>query len=276
MSKGKLEDVKDFWDHHPLGSYEIPFVPGTEQYFQAYEEIRQQRVERSKMHIWKFNELPGKKVLDVGCGIGFLVVNYARGGADVTGLDISTTEVELTRKILDTYGLRGTVIEGNAEELPFPDGTFDFVSSSGALQFCPNIQRAIDEIYRVLRRGGEATISVYYSNIYLRKYSWRITAFLARVFFRRFPGRRGFKNASSLGDFVAMFDGIDNPYANAFAKREFRNILRNFRILEEGVYHIPLRFLPFHRLIPGMVFRVLERYLGVMLYYRVAKDEPKA
>jgi ubiquinone/menaquinone biosynthesis C-methylase UbiE len=103
----------------------------------------------------------GLSVLDVGCGQGIDLCEYALTGATVTGVDLTPRHVELAREHLDELGLEGSVVLGDAENLPFPDETFDRVSSNGVLHHTPNMPRALSEIHRVLRPGGRATAIVY-------------------------------------------------------------------------------------------------------------------
>lgn len=103
----------------------------------------------------------GLSVLDVGCGQGIDLCEYGLAGAKVTGVDLTPRHVELACRNLEALGLDGTVIEGDAENLPFPDESFDRVSSNGVLHHTPDVALALREIHRVLRPGGRAIIVVY-------------------------------------------------------------------------------------------------------------------
>jgi ubiquinone/menaquinone biosynthesis C-methylase UbiE len=103
----------------------------------------------------------GLDVLDVGCGQGIDVVRYARAGARITGIDLTPRHVELARLHVAALGLEATVVQGDAERLPFPDASFDRVSSNGVLHHTPDMPAALREIRRVLRPGGEARLLVY-------------------------------------------------------------------------------------------------------------------
>jgi ubiquinone/menaquinone biosynthesis C-methylase UbiE len=103
----------------------------------------------------------GLDVLDVGCGQGMDVVEYARAGARVTGVDLTPRHVELAVSHTRALGLDATIVRGDAEELPFAEASFDRVSSNGVLHHTPNMPAALREIHRVLRPGGEARIIVY-------------------------------------------------------------------------------------------------------------------
>jgi ubiquinone/menaquinone biosynthesis C-methylase UbiE len=103
----------------------------------------------------------GLKVLDVGCGQGMDVIEYARAGANVTGIDLTPRHVELASRNAAALGLRAEILDGDAEKLPFSDKTFDRVSSNGVLHHTPDIEGALREIRRVLKSGGEARVLVY-------------------------------------------------------------------------------------------------------------------
>lgn len=114
----------------------------------------------------------GKRILDVGCGPGLELCRMATAGADVTGVDLVPIHVEQAQAHLAQLGLRGEVTVADAEALPFPDGGFDRVISSNALQFTSSPTGAMAEIRRVLRPGGEARIVVYHrDSIY---FWWRL------------------------------------------------------------------------------------------------------
>jgi ubiquinone/menaquinone biosynthesis C-methylase UbiE len=103
----------------------------------------------------------GLDVLDVGCGQGIDLVEYARVGARVSGIDLTPRHVELARSHLAALGLTATVVQGDAERLPFAEASFDVVSSNGVLHHTPDMPAALREIRRVLRPGGKARIVVY-------------------------------------------------------------------------------------------------------------------
>lgn len=97
---------------------------------------------------------PGMRVLDVACGTGNAAIPAARAGARVTGLDLVPELLEGGRKQAAAEGVEIEWVEGDAEELPFEDGTFDRVLSTFGHMFAPRHQRAADEMIRVCRKGG--------------------------------------------------------------------------------------------------------------------------
>ncbi|MDO8564523.1 MAG: class I SAM-dependent methyltransferase, partial [bacterium] len=111
-----------------------------------------------------YKELVGKKVLDIGCGTGWSTEQFARMGAEVSAIDLTPKAIELTKKRFALYHLQADIRVGDAEQLPFQDGTFDYVFVWGVLMHTPDTEQAIREIYRVLKPGGRAAAMMYNRN----------------------------------------------------------------------------------------------------------------
>jgi SAM-dependent methyltransferase len=97
---------------------------------------------------------PGQRVLDVACGAGNVAVPAAAAGADVTGLDIAPALLARGAAEAWAAGVDVTWVEGDAEDLPFDDASFDVVTSAVGVMFCPSHERAAAELVRVCRPGG--------------------------------------------------------------------------------------------------------------------------
>jgi 2-polyprenyl-3-methyl-5-hydroxy-6-metoxy-1,4-benzoquinol methylase len=108
-----------------------------------------------------YESIKGRRVLEIGCGMGLHAELMARAGAEVTVVDLSKTSVEVTRARFALKGLSATVIHADAERLPFPDGSFDFVWSWGVIHHSARTGRIVREIARVLSNEGEARVMVY-------------------------------------------------------------------------------------------------------------------
>ena len=102
---------------------------------------------------------PGARVLDVGCGAGQLALPAARAGAVVTGVDIATNLIEQARARAAAEGLAIQFDEGDAEELPYEDGSFDVVLSLIGAMFAPRPARVAAELVRVCRPGGRIVMA---------------------------------------------------------------------------------------------------------------------
>tara|TARA_B100000287_G_scaffold404381_1_gene427025 strand:- start:67 stop:933 length:867 start_codon:yes stop_codon:yes gene_type:complete len=110
----------------------------------------------------EFAHHTGEKVLEVGTGIGTDIVEYAKNGAIVSGIDLGSDQVELTKLNLSVRNLEyDKITQASAEELPFDNGSFDLVYSFGVLHHTPDTQKAVSEINRVLKDDGQAIVMLY-------------------------------------------------------------------------------------------------------------------
>lgn len=114
-------------------------------------------------------DLAGKKVLEIGCGLGAHTEALCRLGAVVSSIDLAPMSVKVTRKRLNLKGLDAEVIEADAEKLPFVTEHFDYVWSWGVIHHSPNTVQCAKEIARVLKPGGRIGIMLYHRN---SLYNW--------------------------------------------------------------------------------------------------------
>ena len=103
----------------------------------------------------------GQRVLDVACGTGVVAVTCAQRGARVTGLDLTPELLETARENAKLAGVEVDFHEGDAEQLPFPDSTFDAVLSQFGHMFAPRPEVAVAEMLRVLKPGGTIAFSTW-------------------------------------------------------------------------------------------------------------------
>ncbi len=153
--------VKQYWDNEPCGTRNIPYPVGSLDYFETITE-RRDRLDPFIVQYAQFDKWKGKKVLEVGCGVGSDLLKFAQAGADVTGIDMSYRSVSLAQQRLKLYKQQGLVIEEDAESLSFMDNEFDFVYGWGSLHHTPDIDKAISEIYRVLKPNGKICAMLYH------------------------------------------------------------------------------------------------------------------
>ena len=110
------------------------------------------------------HEFKGKKVLEIGPGAGGHSALFARHGAIMTSADITFSRAQSTRAKFDLMGNMADgslALQSDAENLPFADNAFDIVYSNGVLHHTPDTEKAIAEVYRVLKPGGQAVIMLY-------------------------------------------------------------------------------------------------------------------
>jgi SAM-dependent methyltransferase len=102
---------------------------------------------------------PGTRVLDVACGTGNLAFPAARAGATVTGVDIAANLIEQARARAEAEGIQAQFDEGDAEQLPYGDSSFDVVVSMFGVMFAPRPELIASELLRVCRSGGKIALA---------------------------------------------------------------------------------------------------------------------
>jgi 2-polyprenyl-3-methyl-5-hydroxy-6-metoxy-1,4-benzoquinol methylase len=212
--------IRSYWNEH-IHDREIARYPvGTEGFF---EELADYRFEKLAYlpRIVNFAAYRGKRLLEVGCGIGTDLVRFAKHGAIVTGIDLAEVSIELARKNFALNGVSGDLQMMNGEHLQFDTGSFDVVYAHGVLQYTSGTERMIHEISRVLRPRGKAILMVY------NRYSW--LNLLSKLF--------GVK-----------LEHEDAPVFKTYSISEFRKMLSGFTQVEI----IPERFPVATRLHRGM------------------------
>ena len=156
-----IDAIANYWNHriHDLEMTEHPV--GTKAFFDDLDDYR-----FDKLHylprLVDFSGFKGRRLLEVGCGIGTDLVRFAKGGARVTGVDLAQTAIDLARKNFELNGVTADELRvANGEELPFPDASFDVVYGHGVIQYTADAPPLIREMHRVLKPGGTAIFMVY-------------------------------------------------------------------------------------------------------------------
>jgi len=173
------DDYKDEtqrqWDNDPCGSH---YVAGasrhTLEWFTKIEEHRYGEYGPWMPELMEFAQHGGQDVLEIGGGMGTDLAQFARHGARVTDVDLSSGHLQIAQENFALRGLTGRFVHQDAETLPFADGSFDLVYSNGVLHHTPNTAEVIGEIFRVLRPGGKVIAMVYAENslIFWRNIAW--------------------------------------------------------------------------------------------------------
>ena len=165
QTKPSLKEVQDFWNARPCNLRHSNAPIGTKQYFDEVEE-RKYFVEP---HIPAFADFPkwaGKRVLEIGCGMGTDATNFARNGAIYTGVELSSESLNLAKQRFEVFGLSGRFIEGNAEEIDqlLKGETFDLIYSFGVLHHTPSLENALKGIHSLMHSNSVFKMMVYAEN----------------------------------------------------------------------------------------------------------------
>ena len=156
-----IAEIQRYWNEriHDLEMTKHPV--GTRAFFDDLEDYR-----FDKLHylprLVDFAGYRGRSLLEVGCGIGTDLVRFARGGALVTGVDLSETAIDLAKRNFALHDAAAVDLRvANGEALPFADASFDVVYGHGVVQYTADAPKLIRECHRVLKPGGEAIFMVY-------------------------------------------------------------------------------------------------------------------
>jgi ubiquinone/menaquinone biosynthesis C-methylase UbiE len=255
----QIRDVRSFWSTNPLCAADIPYPLGTREYFSYFDQLREE-IESLEFSygLHEYTHFIGKKVLDVGCGNGYVLSKYAHEGAEVYGVDLTATAVDLCHHRFELLGLQGNFYQANAEELPFKDQSFECICSMGVLHHTPNPEKAIAEIFRILKPGGRLIVMFYYRDSALYRLRYPLMSLLT---------------GKTVQQLVNEADGVGNPKGDIYSKNELRHLLRDFEQLEMEVGFLTGRMvLPkIGHLIPKSLLKLLEKQWGWNLYAKAFK-----
>lgn len=267
-----IDDVRSFWDANPLLSGELEEPMGSEAWFRKLDAIKTTHVFGGDLSHWIPRDVEGKRVLDVGCGPGYWNRLLAGRQVEYHGIDISSVTIQLALRSQEIFRCGGCLAVGNAESLDFPAGYFDLVLSEGVIHHTPNTQACVEEIYRVLRSGGNARVGVYYKNLILRSsLLFGFSQWLLRLFnvYLKGRGREQMLSAASAEDFVRMYDGKDNPIGKAYTQHELRQLFGKFSKVSFQRYYFPLRAIGVN--LPKPLIRLLNSTFGLMILVKAEK-----
>lgn len=159
-----IDAVRTYWNTRPCNIRHSPKTVGTREYFDDVEH-RKYFVESHIPAFADFARWKGKRVLEIGCGLGTDTVNFARAGAQVTAIELSDASAALARQRADVFGLsdRVTIHVGNAEELPLllDPQPFDLVYSFGVIHHSPHPRRIVEHLRRYMTPQSELRLMVY-------------------------------------------------------------------------------------------------------------------
>lgn len=254
-----VEQVREFWDARPCNIRHSDRELGTKEYFEEVE-LKKFRAEPHIPTFSEFSRWTGKRVLEIGTGLGTMAINFARAGADYTGMDLSEKSLELAKKRFEVYGYKGQFYSGNAEELTriIPVEPYDLVYTWGVIHHSPNPGRILQEARSFMKPGTILKVMVYAAN------SW--------------------KNYMIEAGYDQPEAQYGCPIAYTYTEKEVIDLIGpGFTIERIEQDHIfPFQVEPYKRgeyvlqpwfeTMPKDMFRVLERRLGWHLMITARKD----
>lgn len=193
------EKIVAYWDNQPCNVKHGKSKIGTVEYFQEVSErrfkVEPHIPEFAEFHLWQ-----GKRVLEIGCGIGSDAEAFSKHGAEYVGIDISEASLDIARQRFEVLGLEGQFYNRNGSQDLTDLGEFDLVYSWGVIHHYPDIAKTVNNISCVVKSGGEFRFMVYNKN------SWKYAMI-----------------QKGLDQFEAQ-SGC--PYADAFTQDDVKNFLQ--------------------------------------------------
>lgn len=254
-----INDVRDYWDRQPCGILHSPMPDETIEYYAQLSE-RRYFVQPHIKRFAEFDRWAGKKVLEIGCGLGTDAEEFAKAGAIYTGMDLSPSSVALAMRRFNLRGLTGSFVVGNAEHLDayLTPQRYDLIYSFGVLHHTPQIWLALEQIRQYMHAESELRIMLYAEN------SWK----------------------------AAMIDaGLDQseaqagcPIAHRYTKDEVYELLEDYEVISVEQDHIfPYQIEPYKQFryvrqpwfeaMPPEMFRALEKKLGWHMLIRAIGNQ---
>ncbi|MEW6125510.1 MAG: class I SAM-dependent methyltransferase [Acidobacteriota bacterium] len=216
--------AQEQWSANPCGAHvagQLAF--GTRDYFDAIENFRYQVYAPWMRDCVGFEKFAGKKLLEVGCGTGTDLLQFARGGAITTGVDLTPRSIEIAQKRFAVYGAQGEFLLSDAENLEFSDASFDVVYSFGVIHHTPDTEKAAREIHRVLKPGGQAIVMIYHrSSLYYWLGLIVKRGMLRGELFKYSP-------AEIMSRYVEHTETGGRPLVKAYTRGEARQMFSRFR-----------------------------------------------
>lgn len=211
--------VQDFWEQAACG--EELYLPQVQAAGYLEQARRRYELEPYIERFADFAGSAGKKVLEIGVGLGADHQRFAQAGARLSGIDLTERAVSHTRRRLALFGLNSALSVGDAEELPFGDASFDVVYSWGVIHHSPDTARAVTEIHRVLRAGGTARVMIYHKWSLVGCMLWARYA-LARL-----------RPWMTLSEVYARC--LESPGTKAYTVRQATSMFSDFTVLQVEV-----------------------------------------
>ncbi len=260
-----LARVSEYWNSRPCNIRHSPQPVGSREYFDEVE-ARKYLVEPHIPGFAEFEKWKGKKVLEIGCGIGTDTMNFAAQGAQVTAVDLTEKSLEVARQRAKVFGLEDRVrfIQANAEKLSesVPVEPYDLVYSFGVIHHTPNPESVLEEIRKYLAPSSTVKIMVY------NRWSWKVLWVLLTY------GKGQFWKLDRL---VAEYSEAEEgcPVTYSYSRSGGRRLLEKHGLRVIGVtvdhifpYSIPeyvqyqYKVVWYFRWMPRFLFRALERTFG--------------
>lgn len=258
-----IQKVEEYWDRRPCNIRHSPKPIGTLEYFNEVE-ARRNFVEPHLRQFSQFSRWKGKRVLEIGCGIGTDAINFARSGAKVTAVELSQKSLKIAKQQAKVFGLQDkiTFYHGDAEHLSdfVPIADYDLIYSLGVIHHTPHPEKVIEQMQSYMQPGSTIKLMIY------RRYSWKVLWILLTF---------GHGQFWRINELVASHSEAQTgcPVTHLYSHRQIRKLLHRFNIVKMHVDHIfPYRIKDYiqyryrkvwyFRWMPNPIFKWLKQNFG--------------
>lgn len=250
------QQTQDQWNTTACG--QVGDIEWSLDYFLSVEKNRYENYGDWMRGFYRYDDHQGVKLLEIGFGQGTDLIQYALGGADVTGVDLTENHYKLATENFKLRNLKAELHHRDAAVLPFPDNSFDKVVSFGVLHHTPDIQVCVDEIYRVLKPGGKLVLSLYHRN---SLYYWT-TLLLKEGIFKGKLFTLGFDGLKAIIETGA--DGKKlKPYVKLYTHQSMKKLVHQFPSVQIDIRHLYRKNIwIFGKILPDSAIKWLERRFG--------------
>ena len=234
LSRLSIEEYKRqtqmHWGTSPCGSNYSDKMFLTKDFFEEIEN------HRYRSHPWileaikRFN-INGKKVLEIGYGMGTDHLQMAKRGGLMYGLDLTPESYEVTKKRIEIYNFHSELTIGDGEYLPYPDNHFDFFYSFGVIHHTPDTEKIVSEIHRVLKPGAGCYITVYNKNSVF--FWWNI--YIINYLVKGGRKKRTLEKQLSLAEYP---NTNENMVVKLYTSKEIGSLFGLFRQVNHYVRHL--------------------------------------
>ena len=251
------DQVRAYWDARPCGSTEVSGELGSVDFLVAHARMRYGR-EPMIEPFADFAGWAGRRILEVGVGMGADHLRFLKGRAEAVGIDLSPHSLKMTSLRAKAEGVRVSLVNADAERLPFPDNSFDMAYSWGVLGHVRGAHHATREIHRVLKPAGELRIMLY------NRHS--LNALQLYLYYGLLRGKPLAKVAS------LAEQHLESPGTKVYTPKEAKELLHEFSDVQvkPAVTAYDLRF-GRRRFAPRWMLRLIPDRLGWFLLIRAHK-----
>jgi SAM-dependent methyltransferase len=257
--EAEKQHAREQWTGDPCGArYGAKYEFATREFFDEVERHRYQEYAPWMPGVMGFDQFAGKRLLEIGCGMGTDLLQFAQGGALCTGVDLTPRSVEISSLHLGLYGMRADFVLTDGERLPFSNASFDVVYSNGVLHHTPDTAGAISELHRVLKPGGVAKVMLYHRN---SLYYW--TEIVLHRGILRGHFLRGHSPQEIMSRYVEYSEHEARPLVKVYSRSQARKLFQAFSEVRTDVEQMireELKFL--HPLVSDRMFQRLRRSAG--------------